>query len=86
MTDNGIDLQILTDAEETPIVMNKLSVDKNNLYGESKQKIYQLNGDNGKWEQVTTEIGYHVNCFDVDDKTLFVGTNGSGVLRYTIGE
>ncbi len=86
MSDNSTDWQILTDSEGTAIKMNKLSVDGNKVFGEFKQKIYQLNTNNGKWEQVTPEIGYDVNCFDVDGNLLYVGTKGKGVLRYTLDQ
>lgn len=86
MSDNGTDWKILTDAEGTAIKMNKLTIDGDEVFGEFKQKIYQHNANNGKWEQVTPEIGYDVNCFDVDGNLLYVGTKGMGVLRYTLDQ
>ena len=86
MSDNSTDWQILTDSEGTAIEMNKLIVDGNKVFGEFKQKIYQRNANNGKWEQVTPEIGYDINCFDVDSNLLYVGTKGRGVLRYTLDQ
>ncbi len=86
MSDNSTDWTILTDSEGTAITMNKLIVDGNKVFGEFRQKIYQRNANNGKWEQVTPEIGYDINCFDVDGNLLYVGTKGRGVLRYTLDE
>ena len=86
MADNRTDWKILTDSEGTALKMNKLTVDGNKVFGEFKQKIYQLNANNGKWEQVTPEIGYYVNCFDVDGNLLYVGTSARGVLRYTLDQ
>ena len=86
MSDNGTDWQILTDSEGTAIEMNILTVDGTKVFGEFKQKIYQRNANNGKWEQITPEIGYYVNCLDVDGNMLYVGTNGRGVLRYTLDD
>ena len=85
-SDNSTDWTILTDSEGTAITMNKLIVDGNKVFGEFRQKIYQRNANNGKWEQVTPEIGYDVNCFDVDGNLLYVGTKGRGVLRYSLDE
>ena len=62
------------------------SSDGTKVFSEFKQKIYQLNANNGKWKQITPEIGYYVNCFDVDGNMLYVGTNGRGVLRYTLDQ
>ena len=86
LSENGTDWQILTDSEGTAIEMNKITVDGTKVFGEFEQKIYQRNANNGKWEQITPEIGYHVNCLDVDGNMLYVGTNGKGVLRYTLDE
>ena len=86
MSDNGTDWKILTDSEGTAIKINKLTVDGTKVFGEFKQKIYQLNANNGKWEQITPEIGCYVNCLDVDGNMLYVGTNGRGVLRYTLDD
>ncbi|MCY4404015.1 MAG: sigma-70 family RNA polymerase sigma factor [Candidatus Poribacteria bacterium] len=86
LSGNGTDWHTLTDVEEIPLVMRILVVDDTTVYGESKQKIYQLNKNSGKWQQVTPKIPYYVNCFDVDDKTIYVGTFGQGVLRYALDE
>ncbi|MYF56085.1 hypothetical protein F4225_10135 [Candidatus Poribacteria bacterium] len=86
MSENGTDWQILTDSEGTAIEMNKLTVDGTKVFGEFEQKIYQRNANNGKWEQITPEIGYYVNCLDVDGNMLYVGTNGKGVLRYALDQ
>ena len=86
MSDNSTDWKILTDSEGTAIEINNLTIDGNKVFGEFKQKIYQRNDNNGNWEQVTPEIGYDVNCFDVDGNLLYVGTKGRGVLRYTLDQ
>ncbi len=83
---NGTDWHILTDVERTPLVMNRLAVDDTTVYGESEQKIYQLDGNTNMWQQVTPEIPYSVSCLDVDGNTIYVGTFGSGVLRFMLDE
>ena len=84
LSGNGTDWHTLTDAEGTPLVMNRLAVDDTTAYGESKQKIYQFNRDIGTWQQVTPKISHHVTCLAVDDNTLYVGTDGQGVLRFSL--
>ncbi len=83
---NGIDWQKLTDAEGTNLIVDRFAVDDTTVYGESEQKVYQLNGNTATWQQVTPEIPYPVNCFDIDGNILYVGTNGQGVLRFTLDE
>lgn len=86
MSDNGIDWHTIANAKENPLVMRILVVNDKTVYGKSKQKIYQLSKNTGTWQQVTTKIPYYVNCFDVDDNTIYVGTFGRGVLRYALDE
>ena len=81
---NGIDWHTLTDVEETPLVTNRLVVDGTTVYCEAKQKIYQLNRNTGTWQPVTPEIPYPVSSFDVDNNTLYAGTFGGGVLRFSL--
>ena len=85
-SNNGTDWQVLTDSEGTAIRMNKLTIDGTKVFGAFEQKIYQLNANNERWIQITPEIGYYVNCLDVDGNMLYVGTNGRGVLRYTLDD
>ncbi|MDE0636708.1 MAG: sigma-70 family RNA polymerase sigma factor [Candidatus Poribacteria bacterium] len=85
---NGADWHIITNAKGRPLVMNRLAVDGTTVYGESDQKIYQLNSIRGTWrktwKQVTPKISHHVTCLAVDEGTLYVGTDGTGVLRFTL--
>ncbi|MDE0315444.1 MAG: hypothetical protein OXM61_23335 [Candidatus Poribacteria bacterium] len=81
---NGTDWHTLTDVEKTPLVTNRLVVDGTTVYCETKQKIYQLNRNIGIWQPVTPEIPYPVSSFDVDNNTLYAGTFGGGVLRFSL--
>ena len=83
---DGIEWTKLTDVEGNFLVMNSMSVNDANVYGESGGIIYQINKENHNWKQVTERIPYQVSCFDVDGNTIYVGTYGSGVLRYVIDE
>ena len=80
-SNNGTDWHIPTDVEGTPLIVGRLAVDGTTVYGTAKRKVYQLKEDSNTWQQVTPEIPYPVNCFDVDGNTLYVGTFGRGVLR-----
>lgn len=83
---NGTDWHVLTDGEGRLVYADRFAVDSTTVYCQVKQKIYQLSSETEIWQQVTPEIPFPVNCFDVDGNTLYVGTSGSGVLRYTIDD
>ena len=82
-SDRGNNWGIITDAEETNLIMEHLTVDGNTLYGVTKNSgIYHL--ENGIWEQVVSEIPDNVTSLAVDGKTLYVGTENQGMLHYTL--
>ena len=85
-SNNGTDWHIPTDIEGTPLIVDRFAVDGTTVYGTAKRKVYQLKEDSNTWQQVTPEIPYPVNCFDIDGSILYVGTNGRGVLRFSLDE
>ena len=72
------------DAEGTPLVIEKMAVQDTTVYGATEQQIYQLKENSNKWEKVTPEVPSKVESFTVDGRTLYVGTPGHGVLRFTL--
>ena len=81
---DGIHWHTATDAEGTLLVMEKMAVEGTTVYGATAQQIYQLKENSNRWEPVTPEVPSKINSFTVDDNTLYVGTPGHGVLRFTI--
>ena len=81
---DGIHWHTATDAEGTPIVIEKMAVDGTTVYGATEQQIYQLKENSNTWEPVTPEVPSKINSFTVDGNTLYVGTPGHGVLRFTL--
>lgn len=81
---NGLNWHTLTDEEGKHLVMNRLAVDSRTVYGESEQRIYQLNSNTGKWQKVTPEISQPITCLAVQGNSIYVGTKGWGVLRYKL--
>ena len=63
-----------------------MAVEGTTVYGATEQQIYQLKENSNRWEPVTPEVPSKINSFTVDDNTLYVGTPGHGVLRFTINE
>ncbi len=86
LSKNGIDWDVLRDADGIPIVADKLNVDGTRLFGLVGKKVYLIEENSRIWKQVTPEFPYQVNCLDVDGKTIYVGTQGGGVFRFTLND
>ena len=76
----------ITDAEGTPLVIEKFAVDGTTLYGATEQQVYELKENSSTWKQLTPESPSMITAFTVDDNTLYVGTLGRGVLRFALDE
>ena len=84
-SENGKNWYTVTDASGTPVDMEKLTVDKNTLYGFSKNRgIYRL--ESGTWKQIISEVPEHVLSLAVDGRTLYVGTYSNGMLHFNLEE
>lgn len=81
---DGTHWHTATDLEGTPIVIERFAVDGTMLYGTSEQRVYQLNENAGIWQQVAPEIPMPITSLTVDGNMLYVGTDGSGVLRFKL--
>ena len=82
-SDRGNNWGIITDTEGSNLIMEHLAVDRNTLYGVTKNSgVYHLK--NGNWEQIVSEIPDNVTSLAVDRKTLYVGTENQGMLHYTL--
>ena len=83
---DGTDWHTATDTEGAPIIMERFAIDGTTLYGTSEQRVYQFKENSGVWQQVTPEVPSTVTSLAVDGSVLYVGTAGSGVLRFTLDE
>ncbi len=83
-SNDGTHWYTATDLEGTPIVIERFAVDGTTLYGTSERRVYQLNENFGMWQQVASEIPMSITSLAVDDNVLYVGTDGSGVLRFKL--
>ena len=83
---DGIHWHTVADTESTPLVIEKIAVDGTMVYGATAQQIYQFKKNSKRWEQVTPEVPSNIMSLAVDGNTLYVGTSGRGVLRFTINE
>ncbi len=76
----------VTDAEGTPLVIERFAVDGITLYGATERRVYELKENSSAWKQLTPEVPSPIASFTVDDNTLYVGTLGRGVLRFALDE
>lgn len=81
---NGTDWKPIMDADGTPLIVDRFAADERSLYAQANQKVYQLTEGSDAWKPITPEIPYLISCLDVDGNTLYVGTLGSGVLRFAL--
>ncbi len=83
---DGANWHTTTDSEGTPIVIKLFTVDETTLYGVVGLQVYQLKQNSNTWEPMTPEIPSPILSLDVDGNTLYVGTIGRGVLRFSLNE
>ena len=81
---NGKNWYPVTDASGTCLVMEQLAVSPLMIYGTSKTGVYQLKHDNNTWEQLAPKVPAVVTSLAVGNNGLYVGTESSGVLSFTI--
>lgn len=84
-TDNGKNWQSITDRTGIPIIIEKLAVDENTLYGSTKDSgVYRL--EIGTWKQIISNIPKRVSSLAVAENTVFVSTRDQNMLYYNIEE
>ena len=89
---DGTHWHATTDIDGARLVIDTLVVDGTTVYGISdvhvhpEQYVYQLKENSNTWKQVTPRIPSGVTSLAVDNNTLYVGTIGRGVLRFTLEE
>ena len=76
----------ITDTAGTHLIMERLAVDGTNVYGASEKSVHQLESDGVTWKQLTPEVSDRVTSLAADRNVLYVGTQSSGMLRFTLNE
>ena len=66
--------------------MARLAADGTTVYGATEQRVYQLRENSNTWKQITPDVSGSVTSLTIDGDTLYVGTLGRGVLRFTLDE
>ena len=83
-SNDGVHWHATTDTEGAPILIERFAIDGTTLYGTSERHVYRFKENTGVWEQVAPEIPMPITSLAVEENVLYVGTAGSGVLRFKI--
>ena len=83
---DGTHWHVTSGPEGVPIVIDQFAVSGTTLYGVTEQGVYQLKENSERWEQMTPDIPSPVSALDVEGNILYVGTYGSGVLRFKLDD
>jgi len=82
---NGKNWNAITDASGTILIIEKLAIDENVLYGSTKDTgVYRL--ENGNWEQLISDIPERVTSLAVDGNTVYVSMWDQDMLYYNLDE
>ena len=83
---DGNDWHVITDTQGEILVVDSFAVDKSMVYGLSEQRVYKLSKKSNTWQQMTPKIAHSISAFEVDGNTVYVGTKGQGVFRFTLDD
>ena len=83
-SNDGVHWHATTDTEGAPILIERFAIGGTTLYGTSERHVYRFKENTSVWEQVAPEIPMPITSLAVEENVLYVGTAGSGVLRFKI--
>ena len=79
---NGEVWQTLTDTNGKAFLVDWIASDGSILYGVCDSGVYQVDGQTNMWRQITSEAPYAATSLAVHGRTLYIGTEHSGVFRF----
>ena len=85
-SNDGVHWHATTDTEGAPILIERFAIGGTTLYGTSEQGVYRFKENTGVWEQVAPEIPMPITSLAIEGSILYVGTDGSGVLRFKLDD
>ena len=78
---DGINWNVLTDSKGDRILIARIAVDTDKIYGICNRGIYRIDTTTDTCIQVSSEIPYKITAFAVDRGICYIGTRHRGVLR-----
>ena len=83
---DGINWNVLPDIEGNRILITRIAVDGDKVYGVSNQGVYRIDSEANTWIQISSEIPYKITALAVDGEMVYIGTRHRGVLRLQLGK
>ena len=92
-SDDGKAWKVVTDSDGANVIMEHLAADGTTLYGITKKTaVYRLESDSDTWKLLVSKIpailyykgGDIVTSLAAADNTLYIGSERSGMLHFTI--
>ena len=79
---NGEVWHALTDTDGNTRLIDRIATDGSTLYGVCDSGVYRVDDQTSTWKQLAPEAPYTAISLVVDDNTLYIGTEHSGVIRF----
>ncbi len=83
---DGINWNVLTDTEGNRILIIRIAVDGDKVYGVSNHGVYRIDSKTDTWIRISPEVPYKITALAVDGETVYIGTRHRGVLRLPLGK
>ena len=83
---DGINWNALTDTVGNRILLTRIAVDGDSVYGVCSQGVYRIDTGTDTWIQMASEIPYKITAFTVDRGIFYIGTRHRGVLRLHLNQ
>ena len=83
---DGINWNALTDTVGNRILLTRIAVDGDSVYGVCSQGVYRIDTGTNTWIQMSSEIPYKITAFTVDRGIFYIGTRHRGVLRLHLNQ
>ena len=73
---------VLTDADDNRLIMDRIVVEGVMVYGVCDSGIYETDNQTNRWKQVVPELPHTAISFAIDGDTFYIGTKQNGVFRF----
>lgn len=73
--------RVITDKMETPIVIDRFTVDGGRVYGAGSTGVYRLED---RWQQVSPEVPGKVTSLTISNNRLYIATKQRGLFHISL--
>ena len=79
---DGETWDVVTDAEGSELIIDRIAVDGTTAYGVADSGVYQVDTQTRAWKQIISELPHPATSFAIDGDTFYIGTKQNGVFRF----